>query len=153
MKKTWLWTWLIGMVLIVGCSTPGKPLVDPHLSWSAPAANCDGTPITGTLSYNVYAVQGPGPIPTTPTPNEVPCGVLQLASGVPLNTAPIIAGTTFQADVISGVWTFAVEAVDASGGRSELSAPVTVTVMGHPSKPTSLQVTLNKNGKVGILIL
>jgi hypothetical protein len=137
------------LILLTGCSPPAmlmkSGVVDPSLTWDAVTTDCTGAAITG-VKYNVYAVSGPGPIPTIASADEVPCGIIQLASGVPLNATPIAIGTSYQATVANGVWTFAVEALDASGNRSALSNQVTKTVQGRPGKPANFKVTWDEFG-------
>jgi hypothetical protein len=60
------------------------------LSWAA--ADAAGTSGSKRITYNVYAVQGAGPIPTEPSKS---CGVTPVAKGRPLNSEPIV-GTTYQ---------------------------------------------------------
>ncbi len=97
----------------------GSPSPQPvTLSWAANEAG------TKPVTYNVYAVPGPGPILTMPSES---CGVITVAKGRPLNSEPI-AATTYSTSLAVGLWTFAVEAVSSNGCRSGLSSPVTVTV-------------------------
>ncbi len=140
---------LFFIFLLCSCASTKLSATDPHLSWTAPTVSCDGTALVGgPLRYNVYAISGNGPIPTIATPLQVPCGVLQLASGTPLNSSPVTSGTVFDAIVTDGTWTFAVEAVSPSGSRSELSNQVTVLVQGHPGKPVNLVIALNLDGSI-----
>lgn len=146
MKKCLLF---VCAIVLVGCthSNPNPPEVgvDPLLTWGVVNTDCSGTTITG-VRYNVYAVQGTGPVPTVPSANEAPCGVVQLASGTPLNSTPITSGTSFQAIVPNGVWSFAIEAVASDGVRGEISNSVTKTVQGRPGKVSGVTVTLNADG-------
>lgn len=140
--RTVRWLCLLVMVLVSSCAhvKPGPivPGVDPTLTWDVVTTACDGSTLTG-VKYNVYAVSGAGPIPTTDSSNDPPCGVVKLASGSPLN-ATLIAGPPYQAVVANGVWTFAVEAVGSDGSRSGLSNQVTVTVTGRPAPPINFKV-------------
>lgn len=115
--------------------------VDPTLTWDAATKDCSGEliPDTTPVRYNVHAISGPGPIPTAPSPPSVPCGVVGLATGAPLNAAPLTA-TTFHAIVPNGLWTFAVEAVLSDGARSGLSNSVTVTVLNRSKTVINLKV-------------
>lgn len=131
------------LALLIGCSglpspTPGPVGVDPVLDWDPVTKNCIGEPVT-VASYNVYAVSGPGPVPTVASARSEPCGVVQLATGTPLNTAPITS-TTYHAIVPNGVWTFAIESVLADGTRSQLSAGITLTVLNRGGAPVNVRV-------------
>lgn len=129
-------------LLAMGCSSvppiPDPLGVDPVLNWDAVTQNCIGEPVT-VASYNVYAVSGPGPVPTVASARSEPCGVVQLATGTPLNTAPITS-TTYHAIVPNGVWTFAIESVLADGTRSQLSAGITLTVLNRGGAPVNVRV-------------
>lgn len=129
--------------VMLGCaahhhSTP-PVAIDPVLTWDAVTVACDGVPLAGTVTYNVYAVAGPGPIPTALSPDASPCGPVALATGTPLNAAPL-TGTAFTAAVADGVWTFGVEAVLATGARSGLSAAVTRNVLNRGMSPANPKV-------------
>jgi hypothetical protein len=132
----------LGVWGVVGCAHHRLPpaAVDPVLTWDAVTTACDGVPLTGPVTYNVYAVAGPGPIPTALSPDASPCGPVELATGTPLNAAPL-TGTTYTAAVGDGVWTFGVEAVLASGARSGVSASVTRTVVNRGTPPANPKVT------------
>jgi len=131
----------LGVLVAWGCAHHTVPPagVDPVLTWDAVTTACDGVPLVGAVTYNIYAVSGPGPIPTTSSPDASPCGPVALASGTPLNASPI-AATTYTAAVADGVWTFAVEAVLAGGARSGLSAAVTRTVTNRGTAPANPKV-------------
>lgn len=144
---------LLALLIVVSaaCSMTPTPVptpvgVDPIINWDPVAVNCNGEAITG-VRYNVYGVPGPGPIPavTSPAPPppsiplEQPCGPVRLATGTPLNAAPLTA-TTFNAIVPDGVWTFAVETVLSTGARGGLSEAVTVTVHNRGGVPTNVRV-------------
>ncbi len=129
---------LVGLVgLLAACaSVPTTPStgVDPVLAWDAVTTNCIGEPITG-VRYNVYAVSGAGPVPSTPSPASEPCGVVQVPSGTPLTSSPLTA-TTYNAIVPDGQWTFAVAAVLPSGATGGLSNNLTVQVLNRAASPT-----------------
>jgi len=139
----------LGVILIVfclfGCGGSVEDdvikgqLVDPILTWDVVTTNCAGYPFTGLITYNVYAIVGNGPIPTIDSPDEQPCGIVQLANYPRLNTAPITTNT-YQALVPDGIWTFAVEAVSPNGARSGLSNQITVTVFERPAGVINLSV-------------
>ena len=135
--------------LFISCVIPPQLGIDPKLTWEAPTTNCDGTVLVGSVRYNIYAVLAPGPIPTAPTPNEVPCGILQLASIQPLNPTPI-SGAAYEAILPAGTWIIAIEAVGSSGSRSELSNSVSAIVQDHPDKVTGLVVAFNEDGTIAI---
>jgi len=101
---------------------PGNATLHPvTLSWEAAEGGRSGSRPT---TYNVYAVQGAGPIPTEASKS---CGDSQVAKGRPVNSDPITV-TTYRTTVAEGLWTFAVEAVSSDGCRSALSSLVTVRV-------------------------
>jgi hypothetical protein len=118
----------------LGSSDQG--VTSPVLNWAAVTTNETGGHLSGPVTYNVYAVQGTGPIPTTPSGS---CDVTEVAKGPPLNTEPI-ATTTYTANVPDGVWTFAVEAISPTGCRSGLSSSVTITVLNRGGSLTSVTV-------------
>jgi len=109
--------------------SPGPPPVT--LTWASAANDAELKSIT----YNVYAVPGAGPIPTIQTKSAF-CGVTTFATGSPLNSQPIV-GTTYSTSLAAGRWTFAVEAVSSDGCRSPLSSPVTVSVPIQGDSPTN----------------
>ena len=118
--------------------------VDPTISWQPVTIDCAGNAeMSLPLTYNVFVVDGAGPIPTIPSgSDEVPCGIVQLADLAqvqPLNQTPLAAPPYF-AIVTAGIKTFAVEAVDAASHRSALSAQVTKNVKPRPGVPQSIQV-------------
>ena len=90
------------------------------LSWTAPTTNTDGTPITGTLTYNIY--QGP-----TGALVKVQSGVTGLAATI---TTGLTGGST---------QCFAVTAV-VSGQESAQSnsacAAIPLSVPGAPGQVT-----------------
>ena len=143
---------LLLMIGLFGCGGSVKngvingELTDPLLIWNAVTTDCIGGPMTG-IRYNVYAISGNGPIPTTPSADSEPCGIVQIASIPPLNTA-LINGTSYQAFVPDGIWTFAVEAVGVNGAKSGLSNQITVTVLGRPAGVINLTI-----GKLGFILL
>jgi len=116
-------------------------VTDPNISWSLVLVDCTGAALpSGTvITYNVYGVQGNGPIPTTPSAsNEVPCGSVPLANINPLNSAPITT-TSYQANVADGLWTFAVDAV-MNGNHSAISSSVTVQVKNRPGVVSNVHI-------------
>jgi len=130
--RIWAVLWCCGLAACV-YKPSGSP--SPHpvtLSWAAEGDAAGTKPIT----YNVYAVQGAGPIPTEPSKA---CGAATVATGRPLNSEPI-AATTYSTSVAQGLWTFAVEAVSSDGCRSALSSPVTVTVPIQGDASTNVRV-------------
>lgn len=144
MKRGWRVVGLLVALLAAACAanrpTPTPVGVDPILTWDLVTTNCQGDPITG-VTYNVYAVSGAGPVPSAPSPDESPCGVIALATGTPLNAQPI-AAPPYHAIVPDGVWTFAVEAVAPGGTRGALSASFTRTVKNRPGAATNLRLGL-----------
>src|SRR3990172_5095053 len=120
---------VFALVGLIGCSSfpdsgGDQPVVDPIVSWSAVTKDCTGATFTGTVTYNVYAVSGQGPVPVVSEGSgEIPCGVVSVADRTkvqPLNSAPITA-LTYRAMVSDGVWTFAVETLGPNGAPSALS--------------------------------
>ena len=94
-----------------------------QLSWVAPSAYTDGTPIAaGTVvQYNVYGG---------------PCG----GTLVLLTSTPITGITNTRTNVNAGSWGYAVTAVIA-GVESAQTPPVCATVQAPPSPPSNLTVT------------
>lgn len=137
-----LWLCLLMSTLTAcagGPSRPGPILgEDPTISWTAVTATCDGAPLTPT--YNIYAIAGPGPMPTVPDgAGTVPCGerqVIDTTAALKLNAAPITSSGPVKVLVPSeGEWTFCVEAVKpSSGARSgiDLGSCVTRIVQEPP---------------------
>ncbi len=151
---------LVMMIVSLGCSkrgggtlvppandpTPVDALVDPHISWTLAEFNCADEPLVGEVTYNVYTVEGEGPIPTRATPDESPCGVRQLADIAPMNSEPI-TGDNYNALVPNGTWTFALEAclVTEFGTEcSSLSEQVTVVVLNAPAPVQGVLISLLK---------
>lgn len=127
--------WIVGLILItlISCGNTqntDEQLTDPILMWDPVTTNCIGESITG-VKYNVYAINGSGPIPIILSMDEEPCGIVQLAAIAPLNSTPIVE-TTYNAIVSNGVWTFAVDA-EVGGIHGGISNQITVTVTGRPS--------------------
>jgi hypothetical protein len=147
--------------LLGGCCSkisPPKPprvpvvSVDPTFRWTPTTTDCTQAPLA-VDGYNLYAVDGGGPIPTVPTdPSEIPCGFLGLidhAKARLLNTTGLIpsaacVGTplvcSFHSDLPPGTYTAAVEAVvgaNASGASNSL----TFIVVQRPDAPRNLTVT------------
>ena len=122
--------------VMLGCNSGqdpggGQPVIDPTVTWSAVTKDCMGAALIGTVSYNVYAVSGQGPVPVVSEGSgEIPCGVVSVADRAkvqPLNPTPTTA-ITYRAMVADGVWTFAVETLGPNGAPSALSAQVTKSV-------------------------
>lgn len=99
------------------------------ISWVAPTENSDGTPITGTLTYNLYQGTVP-PGGGAPTMTKVQSGLTSPSATV----ASLTEGTT-QA--------FAVTAI-ANGQESAMTALDDVVIpLPTPNAPTGLTVTLS----------
>src|SRR3990172_11961672 len=139
---------LFALLTLFGCNSgqdPGaeQPVVDPTVTWSAVTKDCTGATLTGTVSYNVYAVSGQGPVPVVSEGSgELPCGVVSVADRTkvqPLNSAPITA-ISYKAMVADGVWTFAVETLGSNGAPSALSAQVTKSVKNRTGPAETIQV-------------
>jgi len=151
MKKLFLGLFISFLLASCGPATGiEEGLTDPILTWDAVTTDCIGNPMSG-ITYNVYAIQGSGPIPTTPTSYTSPCGIVNLADIPPLNSVPITTNM-YTAFVSDGVWTFAVEAVSSTGNRSGLSDQVTVTVVGRPSVVINLNALKVTIGGEDIII-
>lgn len=127
------------LLLLAACAVPGLPPLgeDPTLSWTPVTLTCDGNPIT--VTYNLYAVAGPGPMPTIKEgAGTVPCGEfdkIDTAQALKLNATPI-AGPPMKVTVpAEGQWTFCVEAVKASGLRSGITQAQSCTtkIVQEPS--------------------
>lgn len=139
----------LGFFLLSGCADlqvgppQAEPQVglDPTISWDAVSDNCLGQPINQAVTYNIYLVIGPGPIPTIAV-DDIPCGTTVVADRSliqPENASPI-SGTNHRIDLPEGTYTVAVEAVTASGNRGALSMPVTFQVRGRPQTAGGLSV-------------
>jgi len=132
----------LALLFLTGCPAmtpvPTPSGVDPFLEWDAVALDCTGKAITG-VTYNVYAVSGPGPIPTAPSPDVGDCAKPSLATGLPLNAQPLTS-PSYHAVVPDGIWTFAVEVVTTSGARSGLSNALTLTVRNPANSAVNLRV-------------
>jgi hypothetical protein len=111
------WSLLLVMVL-AGCSgSPQPPGADSGahrgsltVSWTPPARNTDGTPVTDLTGYTIRYGQTPGNY----------TGVVRVDD--PGATRYVISGLRL------GRWYFAVSANNAAGGHSELSGEVSATV-------------------------
>lgn len=141
-RRTAIGVAMLFPLLLLACprtgTLPTPAGVDPVLVWDSVTADCTGAPATG-VQYNVYAVSGPGPVPSAPSSASEPCGVVQLATGTPMNSVPLTV-VTYHAIVPDGQWTFAVEAVLPSGARSGLSASVTVQVLNRAAPVAGVRV-------------
>jgi hypothetical protein len=142
MKK---WLILLCFVLFIGCSNaPGSKIEvapDPTFSWSAVTQACDGSTLTG-VTYNVYVIPSPGPVPTITTTSEVPCGsvtVVDKSKVTALNTAPITT-TTFNSTLGEGSYVAVVEAVSITGKQGGVSGSVAFTVILRPKAPINVNV-------------
>src|SRR3990172_8778820 len=106
---------VFALITLLGCNfsqDPGgdQPVVDPTVTWSAVTKDCMGAALIGTVSYNVYAVSGQGPVPVVSEGSgEIPCGVVSVADRTkvqPLNPTPTTA-LTYRAMVSDGVYVIA----------------------------------------------
>ena len=122
-------------------SPPQEVGVDPTYTWTAPAVDCDGQPFNNPLTYNVYAILAPGPIPTIDSPStEAPCGsIARIDQSLlpPLNAVPIIA-LTFDAILPEGDYIGAVEAVTNAGVRGSFATATFTVILSVPM--TNLQI-------------
>ena len=139
---------VFALVGLIGCSSfpdsgGDQPVVDPIVTWSAVTKDCTGATFTGTVTYNVYAVSGQGPVPVVSEGSgEIPCGVVSVADRTkvqPLNSTPITA-LTYRAMVADGVWTFAVETLGPNGAPSALSSQVTKSVKNRTTSAQDVGV-------------
>jgi hypothetical protein len=114
------------LALILTCVAVGAHAVasGASLTWTAPTANTDGTPIAGALTYNIY--QGA----TAATLTKVASGLTSTTGAV---TAGLTAGTTQY---------FAVTAV--ANGMESAQTPVAALAIPFPTPnaPTSLACTM-----------
>lgn len=117
----WLLCLLLSTLSACAGSQPPGPILgeDPTLSWTPVTQTCDGAPITPT--YNIYAIAGPGPMPTIlEGAGTVPCGgfeKIDLTKALKLNAAPITSAGPVKVLVpTEGQWTFCVEAVKSTSG-------------------------------------
>jgi len=142
------------MVLTVNCGGNRPPIpspippteppalgIDPTITWDAVTTTCAGTPITAT--YNVFVINGAGPIPTVEDPNEITVcaskAKADLSQVSPENPTPLILPTL---DVIKppGIYTVAVESLNGTS-RSALSIQETREVTDNPNAPANLHLT------------
>lgn len=150
MKKTILGA-LLFLLIACGHQDPAQPPtinaqqevgIDPTFAWTAPTTYCDGSAITGALTYNVYASTTPIPTVSSIT---VPCGMTLLVDRTkisPLNTAPISA-LTYHTNLTQGSYTAVVTAVDAASGmEGGPSNAASFTVVLRPSAPGAPNVAL-----------
>lgn len=135
---------VVGMAIsLAACATLKYPEVgvDPTLTWDPVTTNCVGETFTGSATYNVYILQGPGPFPTVQTPDEIPCGVMTLIDNSaiqPANASPLTV-TTYKAIVGEGVWSFAVESISPGGSRGGFTS-VTRTVKNRAKGSPAVNV-------------
>src|SRR3990172_9734319 len=106
---------VLTLLVLIACNSgqgPGgdQPVIDPTVTWSAVTKDCTGATFTGTVTYNVYAVSGQGPVPVVSEGSgEIPCGVVSVADRTkvqPLNPTPTTA-LTYRAMVSDGVYVIA----------------------------------------------
>jgi fibronectin type III domain protein len=106
------------VAVLVGCSgSPQTPGADSGVhrgsltvSWTPPARNTDGTPVTNLTGYTIRYGREPGNY----------TGVVRVDD--PAATHYVITGLR------AGRWYFAVSANNAAGGHSKLSGEVSATV-------------------------
>ena len=114
--STWRW-WPIGLpvcgILLLATSSGAGTL---DLSWTAPATNTDGSPLTDLWAYAVYYGISHPPCPGTSS--------FQVPSLTPNPPAPELV-TLRLTGLLSGTrYYVSVTAVDASGNESACSTPV-----------------------------
>jgi hypothetical protein len=149
--------------MVCGCAVtvrhPRPPIkgkvvgVDPTVSWSPVTTDCTGEPLAAPVAgYNVYAVPGTSVPTVTTDPSELPCGAQTLVDHTkvtPLNGSTLIstaactgnpAVCTYATSLGTGVYTVAVEAVNADGTVSPVSNTVTVTVVLRPGAASHVAV-------------
>ena len=124
MKKnlSWFGAWIAGALLLSGCNDPGPtagPVIAPQnnsasraatLSWEAPTANTNGSPLTDLAGYRIYYGSSPE----------------DLSQNVKINTIGL--QTYVIDDLESGTWYFAVRALAGDGSESPLSDIVVKTI-------------------------
>lgn len=117
--SSWSLVLIAGSMAFSGCSgSPQPPAADPRVqgngsltvSWTPPARNTDGTPLTDLTGYTIRYGREPGNY----------TGVVRVDD--PAATRYVITGLR------AGRWYFAVSANNAAGGHSELSGEVSATV-------------------------
>lgn len=108
--------------------------IDPTLTWDAATTDCTGAALSGTPTYNVYIIPGPGPMPTIQTANEVPCGsvtLIDISLVSRVNASPITV-LTYGTTLAEGTYTAAVETVTSTGTRGGFdSLTFSVTLRGR----------------------
>ena len=90
-----------------GCCSSGGSSGSVTLRWDAPSTNSDGTPLTDLAGYIVYYGTFSGNYPDS------------------VNVGNI---TKLSRNLSSGIWCFAVTAVDTSGNESDLSNEVCIDI-------------------------
>jgi len=128
------WVAIVPMVLMVVCGPALGATLSLKATWTAPTTNTDGTPITDTLTYNLY---------------ETDSGTNVLINSSPITT-PGTSSAPYQFSVplpsASKTLTFAVMAVDTvDGNHSALSATASYVYTAPnetPSSPASLVITM-----------
>lgn len=110
--------WAVGPIVGRNCTA----------AWTAVTTNTDGSPVTGTITYNLY-------LQTTATPVPVPGTTTPALTGITATTAkPCIGKTGGQ----YYLWATAVEQFPGSSSESDLStvAPFVLAVPGVPGTLT-----------------
>jgi hypothetical protein len=115
--------WMAGASLLSGCIDPGPtagPVAVPQslnsaghtatLSWEAPTANTNGSPLTDLSGYHIYYGTSPE----------------ALSRSVKINTIGL--QTYVIDDLEPGTWYFAVRALASDGAESPLSDVVVKTI-------------------------
>ena len=116
---SWSMALLAGSIALASCSgSPQPPTADSGargngsltVSWTPPARNTNGTPLTDLTGYTIRYGREPGNY----------TGVVRVDD--PTTTQYVITGLR------TGRWYFAVSANNAAGGHSDLSGEVSATV-------------------------
>src|SRR6266404_2388592 len=120
-------TWLAALALVLLAASPAfsvGPLIGTNCtdSWGPPSTWADGTPITGTITYNVWIVQN-----VQTAPGRAP----DFANVSALTVANICAARA------GGQWTFGVSAI---AGGLESTAIMFPFVLVIPNSPTGITI-------------
>jgi hypothetical protein len=123
---------ILASTLIFGAMVAPALAATATLTWSAPTARTDGSPIVGALTFQVWDVETPVGAPANPP--------LMLGAGV----SPY---TTLTLD--PGAHSFYIIACEAGGACSAQSNTAAVTVAPAPPAPPNAITDLSANVNAG----
>ena len=102
------WVFLSALVTVAACSRGGGAPESPttgsaRLSWSAPTANVDGSPLNGPIGYRIHYGTDPN----------------NLSHRIEIRDPSVVSWTV--SGLTAGTWYFAVTALGIRGSESEYS--------------------------------